>query len=67
MPAVTLLALAIEPLSLAFRPVELGVLAGATALTAILLADGRSTRAKGLVLIAAYGLAALAFFLAGDP
>jgi Ca2+:H+ antiporter len=66
-PAVTLLSLAIEPLALAFRPVEIGVLAAATAFTAALLLDGRSSRAKGLALIAAYGVAALAFYAAGDP
>jgi Ca2+:H+ antiporter len=65
-PAVALIAWAIDPLSLAFRPVELGVLAGATALTAILLRDGQSSRAKGVVLIVGYGFAALAFLLAGD-
>ena len=65
-PAVTIIAWAIEPLSLAFRPVELGVLAGATMLTAILLRDGRSSRAKGVILIVGYVLAALAFLMAGD-
>jgi Ca2+:H+ antiporter len=65
-PAVAIISWAIEPLSLAFRPVELGVLAGATALTASLLLDGQSSRAKGLILVGAYGLAALSFFLAGD-
>ena len=65
-PAVAILSWAIEPLSLAFRPVEIGVVAAATALTALLLADGRSSRIKGATLIAAYGLAALAFFLSGD-
>jgi Ca2+:H+ antiporter len=65
-PAVAIISWAIEPLALAFRPVEIGVLAGATALTVALLADGRSSRAKGLTLIAAYGLAATAFYLSGD-
>jgi Ca2+:H+ antiporter len=65
-PAVAIISWAIDPLSLAFRPVELGVLAAATALTAILLRDGRSTRPRGIVLIVAYGLAALAFLLVGD-
>jgi Ca2+:H+ antiporter len=65
-PAVAIISWAIEPLSLAFRPVELGVLTAATALTAVLLRDGRSTRAKGILLIGAYGLAALAFLLAGN-
>ncbi len=66
-PAVAILAWAIDPLSLAFRPVEIGVLAAATALTAALLVDGRSSRPKGVALIVAYGLAAVAFFFAGDP
>ena len=65
-PAVAIISWAIDPLSLAFRPVELGVLAAAAMLTAILLRDGRSTTTKGVVLIVAYGLAALAFFLVGD-
>ena len=66
-PAVAILAWAIDPLSLAFRPVEIGVLAAATALTAALLVDGRSSRTKGVALIVAYGLAAVAFYFAGDP
>ncbi len=65
-PAVTIISWAIDPLSLAFRPVELGVIAAATGLTALLLIDGRSTRTKGIVLIGAYCLAALSFFLVGD-
>ena len=65
-PAVAILSWAIDPLALSFRPVELGVLAAATALTAILLADGWSSRRKGTILIVAYGLAALAFYVAGD-
>ena len=65
-PAVALLAWAIDPLALAFREVELIVLAGAVVLTAALLADGRSSRGKGLMLIAAYAGAAVAFFAAGD-
>lgn len=65
-PAVAFLSWAIEPLALAFRPVEIGVLAAATVFAAALLADGRSSRFKGTLLIGAYGLAALAFFLSGD-
>jgi len=65
-PAVTIISWAIEPLSLAFRPVELGVVAAATVLTAALLANGQSSRAKGLVLIGAYVLAAISFYFAGD-
>jgi Ca2+:H+ antiporter len=65
-PAVALLALLIDPLALAFRPVELGALAGSVLLTAGLLWRGWSTRGRGIVLIAAYGGVALAFLLAGD-
>ncbi len=65
-PAVALLAWAIDPLALAFRPLELAVLAGSVVLTALLVADGRSSRWRGVLLIAAYAGAAAAFFAAGD-
>ena len=65
-PAVALLAWAIQPLALSFRPVEIAVLAAATALTTLLVADGRSSRLKGTLLIVAYVGAAAAFFAAGD-
>jgi Ca2+:H+ antiporter len=65
-PAVALLALLIDPLALAFRPVELAALVGSVLLTATLLWAGRSSRARGVTLIAAYGVVAVAFLLAGD-
>ena len=65
-PAVALLSWAIDPLALSFRVVEITVVALATLVTAALLAQGQSSRARGVVLIAAYVLAALAFFLAGE-
>ena len=65
-PAVALLSWLIEPLALSFRQVEIFALAGATAFTALILANGRSSRAKGIALIGAYGLVALAFLLVGD-
>jgi Ca2+:H+ antiporter len=65
-PAVALLSWLIDPLALSLRPVEIGVLGGATIVSALLLADGRSSRAKGVVLILAYVAAAVAFFLSGD-
>ena len=65
-PAVALLSWLIDPLALSLRPVEIGVLFGSTAVTAILLADGRSSRAKGILLIVTYAAAASAFFIAGD-
>jgi hypothetical protein len=42
------------------------VLFGATAFTTVLLFDARSSRMRGWLLIAAYVLAAIAFFIAGD-
>jgi len=65
-PAVTLLALLIEPLALSFRKVEIGALAVGTIVTSLLLADGRSSRLKGVILIAVYVGVAIAFYIAGD-
>ena len=65
-PAVALLAWAIEPLALSFRPVEIVVLGGSVVFTALLLFNGRSSRARGALLIGAYVAAAAAFFIAGD-
>jgi Ca2+:H+ antiporter len=65
-PAVTLLALLIDPLALSFRPVEIAALAFGVVLTFALLVQGQSSRARGVVLIAGYVAVAVAFFLAGD-
>jgi Ca2+:H+ antiporter len=65
-PAVALLAWLIDPLALSFRLVEIGALAIAVVTAFVLLADGRSSRLKGAVLVAVYVGIAVAFFLAGD-
>jgi Ca2+:H+ antiporter len=65
-PAVTLLALLIEPLALSMRQVEIAALGVSVVVTAALLADGRSSRLKGLILIAVYTGVAIAFYAAGD-
>ena len=65
-PAVALLALLIEPLALSFRQVEIGALAASVVITSFLLADGRSSRLKGVILIAVYVGVAIAFYSAGD-
>ena len=65
-PAVALLAWAIDPLALSFRPVELGALGGAVAFTSLVLWGGRSSRPRGAALVAAYVGVAVAFFLTGD-
>lgn len=65
-PAVALLAWAIEPLALSFRPVELAAVAGSVLFAALLLWGGHSSRLRGVLLIAAYVAVAVAFFLVGD-
>ncbi|HKO73694.1 MAG TPA: calcium/proton exchanger [Gaiellaceae bacterium] len=65
-PAVALLSWLIEPLALSFRQIEIAALAATVAFTALILSNGRSSRTKGIALISAYGLVALAFLLAGD-
>jgi len=65
-PAVALLSWLIDPLPLSFRPVEIGALAGSVLIAAIVLFDGTTSRNKGVVLVAAYGAAVVAFFVAGN-
>jgi Ca2+:H+ antiporter len=65
-PAVALLAWLINPLALSFRQVEVAVLGAAALLAFALLFQGRSSRGRGVALIAAYVAAAAAFFIAGD-
>jgi Ca2+:H+ antiporter len=65
-PTVALLSWAIEPLALSFRPVELAALGGSAAFVTALLWQGRSSRARGLTLVAAYIGVAVAFYLVGD-
>jgi Ca2+:H+ antiporter len=65
-PAVALLALLIEPLALALRQVEIAALAVGVVVTSLLLADGRSARWKGAVLIAVYIGVAISFYSAGE-
>jgi Ca2+:H+ antiporter len=65
-PAVALLSWAIEPLSLAFREIELIAVGGSVVFASLLLAGGRSSRPRGYALIAAYVGVAVAFYLAGE-
>jgi Ca2+/H+ antiporter len=46
--------------------VEIAALAGSTIFTFLLVVQGRSSRARGVALIAAYVVVAAAFFAAGD-
>jgi Ca2+:H+ antiporter len=65
-PAVALLSWLIEPLSLAFRPVEIIAVGGSVVFTALLLFGGQSSRWRGFALIAAYIAVAIGFFAVGD-
>jgi Ca2+:H+ antiporter len=66
-PAVMLLSLLFaHPLPLSFRPIEVGAVGGAAVVAWLTVADGRSRRWQGFVLVAVYVIAALAFALAGD-
>jgi Ca2+:H+ antiporter len=65
-PAVALLSWLIEPLALSFRPVEIAALGGSVAFTALVLADGRSSRLRGFALLAGYAVVVAAFLIAGD-
>jgi Ca2+:H+ antiporter len=65
-PAVALLSWLIDPLSLSFRPVEIAALAGSVLFALIVLFGGQSSRARGVALLAGYGVVVVAFFLAGD-
>ena len=65
-PAVALLSWLIEPLSLAFRPIELIAVGGSVAFAAVLLWGGHSTRWRGYALVGAYVAVAIAFFAVGD-
>jgi Ca2+:H+ antiporter len=66
-PAVQILSFAVSPaLPLSFRPVEIAALAGATAFTVVTLWAGRSSRFRGVLLVAAYVGVAVAFYASGD-
>jgi Ca2+:H+ antiporter len=65
-PAVALLSWLIEPLALSFRVVEVCALASSLVFTAAVLFDGRSSRARGLLLLGGYAGVVIAFLAAGE-
>jgi Ca2+:H+ antiporter len=65
-PLVALMAWAFDPLTLSFRPAELGALAVATVLTAIVLAPGRTSRLGGVLLLCTYTVLVVVFAYAGN-
>lgn len=66
-PAVMLVSLLFaHPLALSFRWIELVAMCGAVALVGAMVADGRSRRWEGALLVAAYAAAVVGFLIAGD-
>jgi Ca2+:H+ antiporter len=65
-PLVALASWTIDPLTFSFRPIELGALAFATALTAVVLLPGRTSRLGGVILLCAYAGLVVAFAYAGN-
>jgi Ca2+:H+ antiporter len=65
-PLVVIVSWAFEPIALSFRPVELAAMAVAAALPALVLRTGRTTRFGGAILLLAYAVVAVAFYLTGD-
>ena len=65
-PAVAILSWAIEPLALSFRVIEIAAVGGSVVFAAVLLRDGQSSSRRGVLLITAYVVVAVAFFLVGD-
>ena len=65
-PAVTLIALLIDPLALGFRVVEIAALTGGLLVTMAMLWNGQASKGRGVVLVVAYVAVAVAFFFAGD-
>jgi Ca2+:H+ antiporter len=63
---VALLSWAIEPLTLAFRPIELAAVGGAALFVFVAAIDGRTRRWEGAMLIAIYIGVAATFFAVGD-
>jgi Ca2+:H+ antiporter len=66
-PAIALLSFFFaDPLTLAFRPIELAAMGGSAAFVAFVLRDGRSQRWEGALLIGVYVGLAVVFLAVGD-
>ena len=65
-PLVALISWGFEPLALSFRPVELVAMAAAATVATLVLRGGRTSRGGGALLLVAYAVLAVAFYLAGD-
>jgi Ca2+:H+ antiporter len=65
-PAVVLISWLIDPLALGFREVEIAALAFGLVVTAVTLWSGRASKGRGVILLVAYTLVVIAFYVAGD-
>jgi Ca2+:H+ antiporter len=65
-PLVVLMSWGFDPLALSFRPIELMAIGAAVVLPAFVLRAGRTTRLGGVVLLFAYSLLVVSFYLSGD-
>jgi Ca2+:H+ antiporter len=66
-PLVALLSWWIRPpLPLAFRPVELGTMAAAVIVVALVVRDAKGTKREGIIMLAAYAATVLLYFVVGD-
>jgi Ca2+:H+ antiporter len=65
-PAVTILSWTLQPLALSFRQVEIAAMGGSAIMVALVLAQGRTTRWRGALLVAAYIVVAVVFYKAGS-
>jgi Ca2+:H+ antiporter len=66
-PAVALLSWVVTPaLPLSFRPIEIVTMAGAALFVAVVIADGKSRRWEGAMLIGVYACVVAAYGVVGD-
>jgi Ca2+:H+ antiporter len=66
-PAIALLSWVVRPaLPLTFRPIEIATMAGAALFVAIVIADGKSRRWEGAMLIGVYACVVAAYAVTGD-
>ncbi len=66
-PAIALLSWIVSPaLPLSFRPIELAAMGGSAVFVGIVIADGKSRRWEGVLLLAVYAVVVAGFWLAGD-
>jgi Ca2+:H+ antiporter len=66
-PVASLASFAVRPpLSLAFRPIELATIAGSALFVGVVVRDRRGTRREGAILLAAYAVCVVGFYVSGN-